>query len=175
HADGSDRRSTGDGAGTRDAGRRRARNAVHGDRHRRVAVSADRVGALGLLPARRRIRSEGSRRQTAFDSRGGAAARRDRAVASAAYMIGDQNGKLVDNRAFDMRLLPIMSGVPSALQYSAGASLPPGDYTLKLAVVEGGRVGSIEHTIHATLGQASGMTLSELMVGGPIEVGELLQ
>ena len=96
-------------------------------------------------------------------------------VASVAYMIGDQNGKLVDNRAFDMRLLPIMSGVPSALQYSAGASLPPGDYTLKLAVVEGGRVGSIEHTIHATLGQASGMTLSELMVGGPIEVGELLQ
>ena len=96
-------------------------------------------------------------------------------VASVAYMIGDQNGKLVDNRAFDMRLLPIMSGVPSALQYSAGASLPPGDYTLKLAVVEGGRVGSIEHTIHATLGQASGMTLSELMVGGPIELGELLQ
>src|SRR5207237_1373613 len=39
-------------------------------------------------------------------------------VASVAYMIGDQNGKLVDNRAFDMRLLPIMSGVHSALQSS---------------------------------------------------------
>jgi VWFA-related protein len=96
-------------------------------------------------------------------------------VASVAYIIADRNGRMVDNRAFDMRLLPIMSGVPSALQYSAGASLPPGDYTLKLAVVEGGRVGSIEHTIHATLGQVSGMALSELMVGGPVEAGELLQ
>ena len=42
-----------------------------------------------------------------------------------------------------------MNGVPSALQFSGGASLPPGDYTLKLAVAEGDRVGTVEHTIHA--------------------------
>jgi VWFA-related protein len=97
-------------------------------------------------------------------------------VASLAYVIFDRNGRMVDNRAFDARLLPVMAGVPSALQYALGASLAPGDYTLKLAVVEGERAGSIEHTIHASLPQAAGdLALSELMVGGPLEVGELLQ
>jgi len=76
----------------------------------------------------------------------------------------------------DARLLPVMSGVPSALQFSAGASLPAGDYTLKLAVIDGERVGSIEHPLKATLQQAPGdLTFSELMVGVPLEVGEILQ
>jgi VWFA-related protein len=98
-------------------------------------------------------------------------------VVSAAYVISDKDGRMVDNKAFDARLLPIMSGVPSALQYKAGASLPPGDYTLKLAVADGDRVGSIEHEIHAALPQAEpeGLAFSELMVGGPVDIGELLQ
>jgi VWFA-related protein len=96
-------------------------------------------------------------------------------VVTAAYVIADTNGRTVDNKSFDARLLPIMSGVPSALQYKAGASLPPGDYTLKLAVAEGDRVGTVEHVIHATLPQAGALAFSELMVGGPIEVGEILQ
>src|SRR5205814_9535438 len=89
-------------------------------------------------------------------------------------VISDHDGRMVDNRADIMRLLPVMNGVPSALQYIAGSSLPSGDYTLKLAVVEGDRVGTVEHTIHATLPGAGSVGLSELMVGGPIEVGELL-
>jgi len=97
-------------------------------------------------------------------------------VASIAYVIADSTGRTVENRAFDARLLPVVAGVPSPLQYTAGASLPPGDYTLKLAVVEGDRAGSIEHTIHAGLSTATGgVTLSELMVGGPVETGGLLQ
>lgn len=97
-------------------------------------------------------------------------------VASIAYVISDAAGRVVENRAFDARLLPIVSGVPSPLQYTAGASLPPGDYTLKLAVVEGEHVGSIEHAFHAALGPAAAdTTLSELVVGGPVESGELLQ
>jgi hypothetical protein len=64
--------------------------------------------------------------------------------------------------------------VPSSLQYVTGASLPPGEYTMKLAVAEGERVGSVEHVVHAALPVASGLTLSELMVGGPLEGGELL-
>ena len=95
-------------------------------------------------------------------------------VVSVGYVITDRDGRLVDNRAADMRLLPVMTGVPSALQYTAGASLPPGEYTLKLAAVEGDRVGTVEHVIHAALPSAGGLTLSELMVGGPIDVGELL-
>jgi VWFA-related protein len=96
-------------------------------------------------------------------------------VTTVAYTIVDSSGRVVDNKAFDARLLPVMTGVPSPLQYKTGASLAPGDYTLKLAVVEGERVGSVEHALHATLPSSSDLTFSELMVGGPIDVGELLQ
>jgi VWFA-related protein len=95
-------------------------------------------------------------------------------VVSVGYLITDASGRIVDSKSADMRLLPVMSGVPSALQYTAGASVPPGDYTLKLAVVEGERVGTVEHTIHAALPTAGPLSLSELMVGGPLDVGELL-
>jgi VWFA-related protein len=96
-------------------------------------------------------------------------------VTTVAYTIVDSAGRVVENKAFDARLLPVMTGVPSPLQYKTGASLVPGDYTLKLAVVEGERVGSVEHAVHATLPSSSDLTFSELMVGGPIDVGELLQ
>ena len=94
---------------------------------------------------------------------------------STAYVITDQNGNPVDNKAYDARLAPVMNGVPGALQFTTGASLAPGDYTVKLAAGEGERIGTIEHPIHASLPDAGGLTLSELMVGAPIEVGELLQ
>jgi hypothetical protein len=94
---------------------------------------------------------------------------------SVSYVIINAEGRVVDTKAADMRLLPVISGVPSPLQFTAGASLPPGDYTLKLAVAEGDRVGSVEHLVRAVLpSAAAGLTLSELMVGGPVEVGELL-
>ena len=47
-------------------------------------------------------------------------------VISVGYIIFDREGRMVDSKAADMRLLPIMTGVPSPLQYTAGASLPPG-------------------------------------------------
>lgn len=96
-------------------------------------------------------------------------------VTTVAYLIVDKEGRVVENKAFDARLLPVMSGVPSPLQYKTGASLAPGDYTMKLAVVEGDRVGTIEHPIHATLPKVDALAFSELMVGGPVDVGELLQ
>jgi len=95
-------------------------------------------------------------------------------VVSVGYVISDPTGKQVDTKAFDVRASPVMNGVPSALQYTAGASLLPGTYNLKLAVAEGDRVGSIEHEIHAVLPDAGGLTFSELMAGGPHDAGELL-
>jgi VWFA-related protein len=95
-------------------------------------------------------------------------------VVSVGYVITNAEGRVVENKSADMRLLPVMNGIPSPLQFTAGASLAPGDYTLKLAVAEGERVGSVEHLIHAALPAGNGLTLSELMVGGPLEVGELL-
>jgi VWFA-related protein len=96
-------------------------------------------------------------------------------VVSVGYVITDQNGRIADGRTADARLQPVMNGVPSPLQYTAGASLAPGEYLLKLAIAEGDRVGTIEHTINAGLSEAGGVTMSELMVGGPADSGNLLQ
>jgi VWFA-related protein len=96
-------------------------------------------------------------------------------VVSVGYVITDRTGRMVDSKTQDARLFPVMNGVPSPLQYTAGASLAPGDYTMKLAVAEGDRVGTIEHAFHAALPDGPGITMSELMVGGPLDGGELLQ
>ncbi len=86
---------------------------------------------------------------------------------SAGYMLFDGAGRLVDRQALDARVTPVMNGVSSPLQLRIGASVPPGEYTLKLAVAEGDRAGTVEHPIRATLSEAGGVELSELMVGGP--------
>ena len=57
--------------------------------------------------------------------------------ATIGYTITDRDGRMVDSQVGEARLPPIMNGVPSALQFTAGASLPPGEYTLKLAVERG--------------------------------------
>jgi VWFA-related protein len=91
------------------------------------------------------------------------------------YVISDKGGRVVENRTLDATLSPLMAGVPSALQYAGSASLPPGDYTLKFAVVQGDRVGTVEHPVHATLADFGEVTLSDLMVGGPSDTSNLLR
>lgn len=83
------------------------------------------------------------------------------------YTIVDKDGRQMDTKAEVARLVPAVNGVPSPLGYTAGASLPPGDYSLKLAIAEGERVGTVEHTLHASLAAAGTLKLSDLMVGGP--------
>jgi hypothetical protein len=95
-------------------------------------------------------------------------------LVSLGYFITDLDGHMVDSRASTLRLPPVMNGVPSALQFSGGASLPPGDYLLKLAVAEGDRVGTIEHRFSARVVDAGPVRVSDLMVGGPISAGEEL-
>lgn len=87
------------------------------------------------------------------------------------YVILDEAGRTVESQMTRARLAPVMNGVPSALQFSGGASLAPGNYVLKLAVVEGDRVGSVEHLIQAGVQNAGAHRLSDLMVGGPVDVG----
>jgi VWFA-related protein len=89
-------------------------------------------------------------------------------VVSFGYVITDKDNRIIESQAGDARVPTIMSGVPSPLQYKMGAAVPPGDYMLKLAIVEGERVGTIEHPIHASLIDVPPAHLSELMVGGPI-------
>ena len=89
-----------------------------------------------------------------------------------AYMITDAAGRVVASESFAGRLAPPANGVESPLPFTAGAELPPGEYTLKLAAAENDRVGSIEHPIHAALVDEGAVTLSDLMVGGPVPFGE---
>jgi VWFA-related protein len=96
-------------------------------------------------------------------------------VVTIGYTISDEKGRIIESQAADARLAPVMNGVPSALQFSAGASVPPGEYSLKLAVVDGDRVGTIEHPIRAALTNAGPVQFSDLMVGGPAADVALLQ
>lgn len=91
---------------------------------------------------------------------------------SVGYVITDREGRVVESHASMTRLPPVMSGVPSPLQFSAGASLLPGDYFMKLAVAEGDRVGTIEHMIHAKVADTGELRVSDLMVGGPVATRE---
>lgn len=96
-------------------------------------------------------------------------------VVSLGYVITNLEGRSVDSQAATARLQPVMSGVPSALQFSSGASLPPGEYVIKLAVAEGDRVGTVEHPIRAGVTEAGAVRVSDLMIGGPVNMGaELL-
>ncbi len=92
------------------------------------------------------------------------------------YVIQDRTGRVIESPpAVQMAIAPVMNGVPGALQYSGGASLDPGEYTIKLAVAEGDRIGSVEHVVHAMLADLGEVKLSELMVGGPVGGGEIMR
>jgi VWFA-related protein len=94
--------------------------------------------------------------------------------AAVGYVIQDRTGRIVASRTVDVTLPPVMNGVPGSLQYSGGASLDPGDYTIKLAVAEGDRVGSVEHPIHASIADLGEVSLSDLLVGGPVDPSDIL-
>jgi tetratricopeptide (TPR) repeat protein len=91
------------------------------------------------------------------------------------YLLLDLEGRVLDSRASDARLAPVMNGVPSPLQFTMGASVAPGEYRLKLAVAEGDRLGTVEHTIQASVPEVNGVGLSGLMVGGPTAGGDLVR
>jgi len=94
-------------------------------------------------------------------------------VVTFGYTIADASGRIIESLGGDMRLAPIMNGVPSELQYTVGSSVPPGDYLLKLAIAEGDRLGTVEHPIHAALVDVPPLRLSDLMVGGPLDTRQL--
>ena len=93
---------------------------------------------------------------------------------SMGYAIFDSTGREVEVRQVAGRLPPVMNGFPSALQFAAGSSLIPGEYTLKIAAADGARVGSVEHRFNARLPESGAVTLSELMAGGPTSIREFL-
>ena len=95
-------------------------------------------------------------------------------LVSLGYVITDRDGLVVDSQAATARLAPVMNGVPSALRFSGGASVSPGKFVLKLAVAEGDRTGTVEHTFNASLASAGSVHVSDLLVGGPLYAGAVL-
>ena len=92
-----------------------------------------------------------------------------------AYYVFDKTGKSVDGQMTDVRLSPAANGVPSAVIFTGGASVDPGDYIIKVVAADGERVGSIELPIHATLLDLGGVRLTELVAGGPVPPVNLLR
>jgi len=91
---------------------------------------------------------------------------------SVGYVIADERGNIVAKSAGSAMLPPAIPGTPSPLFFTNGVSLPPGDYTLKFAMTEGDRVGSVDHLIHAALPEAGTGRVSDLVVGGPVDDNE---
>jgi VWFA-related protein len=84
-----------------------------------------------------------------------------------AYYVFDKNGKSIDGQMTDARLSPAAIGVPSALIFTGGASVDPGDYVVKIAVADGDRVGSVDMPVRASLLDLGRIRLTELLAGGP--------
>ena len=82
------------------------------------------------------------------------------------FVIAGAGDKVVQRRAGNSTLRPSIPGEASALQMTTSVNLPPGDYTMKLAVADGDRVGSVEHRVHARLGRVGTVVVSDLVVGG---------
>ncbi len=94
---------------------------------------------------------------------------------SVAYAVLDRQGRAVDGQLSETRLTPIAAGVASSLAFVAGASVEPGDYTVRIAAADGDRLGSLELPVHAALVNAGPFKLTELMAGGPVPPGNLSQ
>ena len=83
------------------------------------------------------------------------------------YYVVDRDGKSLDGQVSEVRLAPVVPGVPSAVAFSGGASVDPGDYTVKIAVADGDRIGSLDLPVHASLLDLGKVQLTELIAGGP--------
>jgi VWFA-related protein len=98
-----------------------------------------------------------------------------------ALTITDGTGRVVDTQSMTQRLSPRPGGVPSSLPFVATSALAPGDYRVKLAASVNGRVGTVEHALHASLVRVAGnaaagngvnseLALSDLIIGAPFSI-----
>jgi|KBSMisStaDraftv2_1062788.scaffolds.fasta_scaffold35803_2 VWFA-related protein len=91
------------------------------------------------------------------------------------YYVVDKNGKNLDGQVSEVRLAPAVPGAPSPVAFTGGASVDPGDYTVKIAVADGDRVGSLDLPVHASLLDLGKVQLTELIAGGPVPPVNLLR
>jgi Flp pilus assembly protein TadD len=83
-------------------------------------------------------------------------------------LVSDREGHVVRAALTEMKLSPAAKGAGSPLKFVGGVNLDPGEYTVKFAIADGVRVGTVEHPFHAALVDGGALTFSDLIVGGPV-------
>jgi VWFA-related protein len=91
------------------------------------------------------------------------------------YYVVDKDGRNLDGQVSEVRLAPAVPGTPSPVAFTGGASVDPGDYTVKIAVADGDRIGSLDLPVHASLLDLGKVQLTELIAGGPVPPVNLLR
>ena len=94
------------------------------------------------------------------------AARGESRVISVAHVILDEQQRAAEGQISDLRIGP-EAGAGAALPYTRAATVAPGNYTIRIAVVDGERIGSVEVPLRAELMRAGALEVTELVVGGP--------
>ena len=91
------------------------------------------------------------------------------------YYVVDKDGRNLDGQVSEVRLAPAVPGTPSPVAFTGGASVDPGTYTVKIAVADGDRIGSLDLPVHASLLDLGKVQLTELIAGGPVPPVNLLR
>ena len=81
------------------------------------------------------------------------------------YSLVDDSGKNAGASVEEGVLQAVPNHPERPLRYNAAAVVPAGHYTVRFAAVDTAlAAGSVEHTVNATLGEAGGLALSELVL-----------
>jgi VWFA-related protein len=85
------------------------------------------------------------------------------------YLVRSSQGKTVASAVHTTRAEPMDGAGPGPVHATVAVDLPPGKYSLKLAVVDTqGRKGSVEHAFDASLSGAGGIEVADLVLAPPI-------
>ena len=91
--------------------------------------------------------------------------------ASIGYLVLDDKGKVITSAITQNKAVPVRAGTPGPLQATSLVDVPPGRYTLRLAVLDaGGRSGSVEHRLDAAVTAAGSLEVADLLLA-PANVG----
>jgi hypothetical protein len=93
------------------------------------------------------------------------AARAGSRIVSVAFVILDGDKRAVEGQISDLQAGGGQS--TSSVRYSRAATVEAGRYTVRIAVVDGDLVGSVEFPLRAEVARAGSLEVTELVVGGP--------
>ncbi|MGH9347347.1 MAG: hypothetical protein ACRD26_08780 [Vicinamibacterales bacterium] len=84
------------------------------------------------------------------------------------FVLIDHNGKVAGTQLASVTLQPETGEEPAPPRFLGHAEVPPGTYTLRLAVVDpDGRTGSVHHPVDARLKEAGRVGVSDLILSMP--------